>query len=160
MATKHSMNITSPVFTDSGSIPSKYTCDGSNTPPPLDFEGVPAEAKSLVLIMDDPDVPWEVLPEGVFDHWVVYNIPPKTGGFKETDTILPGTYGVNSIGQTAYTGPCPPDGAHRYFFRLYALDIQLALKKGASKTEVLAAIEGYVIAQAELMGTYERTKTA
>jgi len=151
------MKLSSQAFGPGESIPSQYTCDGANTHPPLSFEAVPPEAKSLALIMDDPDVPKDLMPEGVFDHWVVFNIPPKTAGVAEGSEIQ-GTYGSNSSGQQAYAGPCPPDREHRYFFRLYALDTQLALKKGASKHDVLSAIEGHIIGQAELMGRYERKK--
>ncbi len=152
------MKLTSPAFGPGEPIPSVYTCDGANKLPPLSFEGVPAEAKSLALVADDPDVPKDLMPEGVFDHLVVFNIPPKTEGVKDVDTVVPGTYGNNGAGQAAYAGPCPPDREHRYFFRLYALDTQLALKKGATKKELLEAMEGHVIAKAELMGTYERQK--
>ncbi|MBI5134239.1 MAG: YbhB/YbcL family Raf kinase inhibitor-like protein [Candidatus Taylorbacteria bacterium] len=150
------MKITSPAFGHEGSIPPQYTCDGENRHVPLDFDAVPAEAKSLVLIAEDIDVPVEIEPSGIFDHWVVFNIPPKTPGAKEVDAVMPGTYGANSAGQTAYIGPCPPEGEHRYYFRLYALDTQLALKKGVKKPEILEAMEGHVIAKAELMGRYER----
>ncbi|MDE1875124.1 MAG: YbhB/YbcL family Raf kinase inhibitor-like protein [Patescibacteria group bacterium] len=149
------MKLSSPAFAAGGSIPSVYTCDGANSHPPLVFDGVPAEAKSLVLIMDDPDVPKDLVPSGVYDHWVVFNIPPKTTGVAE-GSESPGTLGANGAGQPAYTGPCPPDREHRYFFRLYALDTQLALKKGATKDEVLAAIDGHVISKAELMAKYAR----
>lgn len=154
------MKITSPAFGHDGRIPPQYTCDGENKHVPLDFEAVPAEAKSLVLIMEDPDAPKDAAPSGIFDHWIVFNIPPKTTGAKEIDAVMPGTYGTNSAGQSAYTGPCPPDGEHRYFFRLYALDTQLALKKGAVKPEVLEAMEGHVIAKAELVGRYSREPKA
>ncbi|HEY9481164.1 MAG TPA: YbhB/YbcL family Raf kinase inhibitor-like protein [Candidatus Paceibacterota bacterium] len=150
------MKLTSIAFEAGGKIPPQYTCDGDNKMMPLSFDGVPAEAKSLALTIDDPDVPKDRVPSGVFDHLVVFNIPPKTEGVKETDTTVPGTYGNNGAGQPAYAGPCPPDREHRYFFRLYALDTQLALKKGATKEELLADMEGHVIAKAELMGTYER----
>jgi Raf kinase inhibitor-like YbhB/YbcL family protein len=149
------MKLTSAAFAPGGAIPEQYTCDGANSHPPLAFEDVPAEAKSLALIMDDSDVPRDRIPSGVFDHWVVFNIPPKTEGITEGGQV-PGTPGKNGREQDAYTGPCPPDKEHRYFFRLYALDTQLALKKGATKQDVLSAIEGHVIAQAELMGTYNR----
>jgi Raf kinase inhibitor-like YbhB/YbcL family protein len=150
------MKISSDSFEHGGIIPQKYTCDGDNAHPPLTFDGVPGEAKSLVLIMDDPDVPKDRIPSGVFDHWVVFNIPPRSHGVRETESAIEGTYGQNSREQNAYTGPCPPDREHRYFFKLYALDTQLALKKGAKKADVLEAIEGHVIAKAELMGKYNR----
>ncbi|MBX4209275.1 YbhB/YbcL family Raf kinase inhibitor-like protein [Candidatus Parcubacteria bacterium] len=149
------MKLSSPAFGPNEAIPPQYTCDGANAHPPLAFEGVPPEAKSLVLIMEDPDVPKGIVPGDVFDHWVVFNIPPKTEAAKEGEP-LPGTYGTNSGGQAAYTGPCPPEGEHRYVFRLYALDAQLALKKGAAKKEVLEAIDGHIIAESELVARYER----
>jgi Raf kinase inhibitor-like YbhB/YbcL family protein len=155
MAPKSNMKLTSPAFAAGDRIPSQFTCDGANKNPPLSFENVPAEARSLVLIMDDPDAPEDLVPGGVFDHWVVFNIPPKTAGAKEGE-MLPGTHGANGAGQPTYTGPCPPDGEHRYFFRLYALDTQLALKKGASKQAVLEALDGHAIAEAELLGRYDR----
>ncbi len=150
------MKITSTAFPENGEIPSQFTCDGSNKQVPLTFEAVPSEAKSLALIIDDPDVPKDKFPSGVFDHLVAFNIPPKSTGVKETDERIPGTYGSNSSGQSAYTGPCPPDKEHRYFFKLFALDTQLALKKGATKAELLEAMEGHVIATAELVGRYNR----
>jgi Raf kinase inhibitor-like YbhB/YbcL family protein len=150
------MKISSPAFANGGEIPEEYTCDGANKLPPLSFEAVPAEAKSLALIVDDPDVPKDLMPSGVFDHLVVFNIPPKTEGVKDAETTVPGTYGNNGAGQPAWTGPCPPDREHRYFFRLYALDTQLALKKGATKAELLADMEGHTIAKAEMMGRYTK----
>src|SRR4051812_48295460 len=112
------MKLTSAAFSEGGTIPPQYSCDGANKHPPLSFEGVPAETKSLALTMDDPDVPKSLMPSGVFDHWVVFNIPPKTTGVSEIDESLAGTYGSNGRGNQAYTGPCPPDREHRYFFRL------------------------------------------
>lgn len=154
------MKIISTAFEQGGLIPADYTCDRpGNKMPPLTFDAVPAEAKSLALIVEDPDAPADKAPNGLFDHLIAFNIPPKTVGVKEVDATVPGTYGTNSAGQTAYMQPCPPaDDAreHRYFFRLYALDTQLALKKGASKADVLSAMEGHVIAKAELMGRYAR----
>ena len=162
------MKISSIAFEDGGLIPAEYTCDGANKNPPLTFEAVPAEAKSLVLIMEDRDDPKDLVPSGVFDHWVVFNISPKVpgvapltgmaaaGGDVAGQTAALGSLGSNTAGQVAYTGPCPPDREHRYFFALYALDTQLALKKGVTKTEVLGAMEGHVIAKAELMGRYNR----
>jgi Raf kinase inhibitor-like YbhB/YbcL family protein len=147
-------------------IPAEFTCDGANKNPPLNFEAVSPDAKSLVLIMEDPDVPRDMMPSGVFDHWVVFNISPKvtgvaahTGMSAAVDGVegkALGTLGANSAGPAVYTGPCPPDREHRYFFRLYALDTQLALKKGAKKEEVLSSMEGHVLAKAELMGKYNR----
>lgn len=149
------MKLTSIAFAHDGLIPQFFTCDGKNTHPPLAFHEVPAETQTLALIMDDPDVPRDRIPDGVFDHWVVFNIPPKTTGVSENGE-LPGTYGVNTAGKNAYAGPCPPDREHRYFFRLYALDTHIALTKGATKKELLEAMDGHIIAEAELMARYNR----
>lgn len=149
------MNITSPAFADGNSIPSKYTCDGENARIPLEFVDIPSNAKSLVLICDDPDIPQFVKDKfGIekYDHWVVFNIPPETKQFDGNVGVL----GKNSAGNAAYTGPCPPDKEHRYFFYLYALDRMLDLKKGVTKQEVLSAMKDHVIAQAQLVGRYER----
>ena len=147
------MKLTSPEFENGGKIPSFYTCDESSVSPPLKFEGVPEKIKSLALIMDDPDA---VKPAGkVWDHWVAFNIPLETKGVEE-GRDPEGVMGVNSRGNLTYSGPCPPDGEHRYFFRLYALDTKLKLKEGATKAEVLKAIEGHVIEIAELVGKYKK----
>src|SRR3989338_2196321 len=151
MATNFS--ITSSAFEQDGRIPSKYTCDGDRTiNPPLVFSGVPESAKSLALIMDDPDVPKVLHADGVFDHWVLFNIPPSTTEIPEGGSA--GTPGGNGAGKNAYTGPCPPPqyepSEHRYFFKLYALDTELPLKAGASKADVLKSLEGHVLAQAQL----------
>jgi len=151
--------ITSSAFEQNGRIPSKYTCDGDRSvSPPLVFSGVPEGAKSLALIMDDPDVPKVLHPDGVFDHWVLFNILPGVREIAEGQTV--GTAGANGGGKNAYTGPCPPPqyepSEHRYIFVLYALDTILPLKEGATKQEVLKAINGHVIQQAELIGKYKR----
>ena len=154
--------LTSPDFGSGGSIPSKFTCDGEQLNPALSVSGVPEGAKSLVLIMDDPDVPKQLRPDGIFDHWVFFNIsPPPTGGTLEiAERSTVGTVGSNSAGKSEYIGPCPPreyePSRHRYFFRLYVLDAMLPLETGATKAEVLEAIKGHVIGEAELMGTYKR----
>jgi hypothetical protein len=153
------MKLTSPAFSEGSEIPSEYTCDGANTNPQLDIAGVPANAKSLVLIMDDPDVPAAVRPERMWDHWVVFNIPPETRSVPAGKNP-PGVAGSNSRGALNYGGPCPPPQyepkRHRYFFKLYALDAMLDLKEGATKNEVEQAMKGHVIAEAKLMGTYQR----
>ena len=154
-----SLSITSSAFEQNGRIPSKYTCDGDRTiNPPLVFSGVPEGAKSLALIMDDPDVPKVLHADGVFDHWVLFNISPATREIAEGKSA--GTAGANGAGISAYTGPCPPPqyepSEHRYVFVLYALDSELSLKEGASKAEVLKAAERHVIQQAELIGKYKR----
>jgi len=152
------MKITSPVFKHNEAIPSKYTCDGNNVNPPLVFREVPAGAQSLVLIMDDPDIPAfvkEKMGIEVFDHWIIYNIPPETSKLSENSSPL-GLEGKNSSGSSGYTGPCPPDQQHRYFFKLYALDKFLDLAAGATRQEVETAVQGHVLAEAELIGLYER----
>ncbi|MEK7107353.1 MAG: YbhB/YbcL family Raf kinase inhibitor-like protein, partial [Patescibacteria group bacterium] len=153
-----SLSITSPAFEHNGRIPPKYTCDGGSISPSLAFSGTPENARSLALIMDDPDVPRVLRPDGVFDHWVLFNILPATAGIGEGKSA--GTAGANGAGKNAYTEPCPPPQyepkEHRYVFTLYALDTTLALKDGAAKQEVLKAMEGHVIEQAELIGRYSR----
>lgn len=153
--TQTHMKITSPVFLENGTIPQEYTCDDRNVSPPLVFEGIPEGTISLALIMEDPDVPTNLRPSGVFDHWVVFNIMPDVTGV-DTNELLPGIYGMNSAGKAAYTGPCPPDREHRYIFTLYALDDMLLLSQGATKEEVLIAMEGHVLEEAKLIGRYNR----
>lgn len=152
-------SLTSSAFEHNGKIPAKYTCDGERTlSPPLKIAGEPKEAKSLALVMDDPDVPKELKPDGVFDHWIVFNIPAGTTEIPEGATI--GVSGVNGSGKEGYTGPCPPPqyepAEHRYVFTLYALSSPLTLEAGATKQEVLDALTPLVIAKAELIGRYSR----
>ncbi|MFA6161419.1 MAG: YbhB/YbcL family Raf kinase inhibitor-like protein [Patescibacteria group bacterium] len=149
------MRITSSAFGQNERIPSKYTCDGENMSPPLEFLDVPENAKSLVLLMDDPDVPKSVRPDGVWDHWVVFNIPPHVRVVSENENP-PGVVGKNTRGHLAYGGPCPPIGQHRYFFKLFALDDMLDLNPDVTKSEVVLAMENHVIEHAELMGVYDR----
>ncbi len=149
------MQLTSPAFDDGGSIPERYTCDGDNASPPLLFWHVPADAKSLALIMEDPDVPHHVRKDGLWVHWVVWGLSPSTPGIEEGATP-PGTVGVNTRGRNAYGGPCPPDGQHRYFFKLFALDTLPTLPITTSKKELLNAMDGHIIVAAELMGVYDR----
>jgi len=156
------MKLTSNVFTNEGTIPSRFTCDDENVNPTLHISDVPEEAQSLVLLMDDPDIPATVRESmgiSTFDHWVVFNIPPTTATLEE-DRTPPGILGANSAGKNAYTGPCPPKEfeprEHRYFFKLLALDTMLGLSKGATKADVLQAAEGHILDQAVLMGRYER----
>ncbi|MFO7913857.1 MAG: YbhB/YbcL family Raf kinase inhibitor-like protein [Desulfotignum sp.] len=149
------MKLTSSAFVQGEKIPSKYTCDGDNVNPPLEITGVPHEAKSLVLIMDDPDVPKNLREDGMWDHWVVFNIPPDTAAIAENSEPS-GTAGVGTNGKTGYAGPCPPDREHRYFFKLFALDTQLDLPEKSTKADVENAMPGHVLSHAELMGTYER----
>jgi Raf kinase inhibitor-like YbhB/YbcL family protein len=156
------LSLTCSAFEDGGMIPARYTCDAGNPPaggnPPLSFSGVPIAAKSLVLIMDDPDVPRALKPDGVFDHWILFNIPPETKEIASGMTV--GEPGANGAGKNQYSGPCPPSqyepSEHRYVFKLYALDAQLSLQAGASKMDVENAMQGHVLAQAQLVGRYKR----
>lgn len=143
----------SPAFDHNELIPEVFTCDGKDKSPALRWQGVPTSAKSLVLIMDDPDAPM-----GTWDHWILFNIPPETTEFSENVSTLPSGVkeGTNSWSKTGYGGPCPPDREHRYFFKLYALDTKLKLVNGVSKKELERAMEGHIIAETELMGRYNR----
>jgi len=138
------IKVSSSAFEANGTIPRKYTCNGENINPPLEFEGIPEEADSLVLIMDDPDAPMKT-----FTHWIVWNIEPVA---KIEEDSIPGIEGINDFRKIGYGGPCPPSGTHRYFFRVYALDRQLELKAGASRKELESEMIGHIIAEGELMG--------
>lgn len=149
------MKLTSSAFQHEGKIPGKYTCDGKNINPPLAISDVPPDTKSLVLLMDDPDVPKNLRKDGMWDHWVVFNMPADVGEIPEGKEP-PGVPGKGTGGNTGYYGPCPPDREHRYFFRLYALDAELDLPEGSDKTSVENALADHVIEKAVLMGRYER----
>ncbi len=151
------MKLTSSAFKEGGIIPSVYTCEGKGINPPLEISHVPPNAKSLVLLADDPDVPKSRRPDGMYDHWVIFNLPPATRHIAENGTP-PGLLGKSTNGKNEYVGPCPPDREHRYFFKLYALDTMLALQPGATKKEVEKAMQGHIIAQCQLMGRYEQGK--
>lgn len=151
------MKISSTAFVHNGKIPSIYTCEGKGINPPLAFEGVPLETKSLALIMDDPDVPEFVRKDRMWVHWVVFNMPSTLEEIVENSTP-PGTSGKNTGGALGYQGPCPPDREHRYFFKLYALDAVLSLPQGATKAELEKAMQGHILAQAELIGLYNKIK--
>jgi hypothetical protein len=144
------------VFEAQHPIPAKYTCDGDNISPPVRFAQIPEGAKSLVLIIDDPDAPG-----GTFDHWIVWNLPPHLKGIEEgaseLDQLTPKPMqGVNGFRKTFYQGPCPPRGkVHHYHFKLYALSSELNLAEGATKHEVEGAMTGLIIDQVELIGTYQ-----
>ena len=144
------MKLTSPAFKHNGAMPSEYTCDGEDISPELNIENAPENAKSLALIMDDPDAP-----AGTWVHWVVWNIPPGTKVISK-GTEPKGVQGTTSFGRKGYGGPCPPSGTHRYFFKLYALDTTLGLKEGSSKQDLEKAMQGHIIEKTELMGTYKR----
>ncbi|MAE42683.1 YbhB/YbcL family Raf kinase inhibitor-like protein [Candidatus Woesearchaeota archaeon] len=144
------MKLTRPVFEHNKEMPSEYTCDGSNINPELNIEDVPENAKSLALIMDDPDAPM-----GTWIHWVVWNIPTETKTIAKGNEPE-GVQGTTSFGDKGYGGPCPPSGTHRYFFKLYALDTTLDLPEGSKKEDLLKAMEGYIIEKTELVGLYKR----
>jgi Raf kinase inhibitor-like YbhB/YbcL family protein len=151
------LTLSSLAFAHRGHIPAQYTCDGANTPPPLQWSTVPAGAKSLALIVDDPDAPDPQAPTHTFVHWVLYNLPPSTTGLDETRPLPAGTReGTNDSKRAGYIGPCPPIGCHRYFFKLYALDAMLANLGSAPKRDLEAAMRAHVIEHAELVGLYER----
>jgi Raf kinase inhibitor-like YbhB/YbcL family protein len=154
-----SLTITSPAFSQDGSIPAVHTCDGEDISPELNWSDIPGNTKSLVLIVDDPDAPDPAAPKMTWVHWVLYNIPATAAGFAEgiNDSGLPeGTLqGLNDWKSIGYGGPCPPIGRHRYFHKLYALDTLLPDLGQAGKTEVEQAMAGHIIEQAVLMGTYQ-----
>jgi Raf kinase inhibitor-like YbhB/YbcL family protein len=150
------MNFTSSAFTHEGKIPSKCTCDGENVNPPLGISGIPENAESLALIMEDPDVPRNLREDGMWDHWVVFNMPPDLTDIQE-GAEPPGAAGIGTNGETGYMGPCPPDREHRYFFKLFALDTMLDLPEKSTKADVEAAVEDHILDEAVLMGRYERT---
>jgi Raf kinase inhibitor-like YbhB/YbcL family protein len=143
------IKITSPAFAAGTEIPAKYTCNGANASPPLHFATVPAQAKSLAIIVADPDAPG-----GTFTHWIVWNIDPKTAELAENNLPPGAVRGTNDFGKSGYGGPCPPSGTHRYYYRVFALDNQLSLKPGAKAAEFEKAIAGHVLARGELMGRY------
>ena len=143
------MTISSPAFAQEEAIPTQFSCDGDDVSPELVWTGVPEGTVSLVLIVDDPDAP-----VGIWDHWILFNIAPGTAGLPQGGTA--GKDGSNSWDRTGYGGPCPPGGTHRYFFKLYALDTTLDVPEGSYKAAIEQAMEGHILAYAELMGTYSR----
>lgn len=149
------MQIISSSFGHYESIPSKYTCNGANISPPLTIMDVPEGTKSLVLLMDDPDVPHDLRADGMWDHWIIFNMLPNVRMIEEG--IEPkGIHGKGTAGNLNYHGPCPPNGKHRYFFKLYALDAMLDLIEGTRKNEVEVAMKGHILTQTELTGFYEQ----
>ena len=153
---KMNIEVKSSAFQDGGMIPKRYTCDGQDISPPLSWGGVPANAKSIALIMDDPDAP-----VGTWVHWVLFNIPPGTKELAEKippSLSLPdgARHGKNGWGKLGYGGPCPPGGTHRYYFKFYALDIILNVQGGITKSQLLKYIEGHVLAEGQLMAKYKR----
>lgn len=152
------LTITSPAFAEGGMIPKKFTCDDADVSPALEIKGVPANAKSLALIADDPDAP-----VGIWVHWVLYNLPPDT---KKLDEAMPkdstlkngARQGVTDFGNPGYGGPCPPGGTHRYYFKVYALDAMLTVAGKATKKDLEAAMKGHILAEGQLMGKYARQR--
>ena len=146
-----SVSIATPAFQAGGDIPAKSTCNGANVNPELKINGVPNEAKSLVLIVDDPDAP-----RGLFTHWIVWNIDPKTTDIGENSVPVGGVQGTNDFGKRNYSGPCPPSGTHRYSFKIFALDSKLDLKPSARRAELDAAMKSHVLTQGELIARSSR----
>ncbi len=145
------LSIMSSAFENNKLIPPKYTCDGDDVNPPLRIEDVPEGTKTLALIVDDPDCP-----TGTWDHWIVWNIPATTS--KIAENTVPGTQGMNDFRKRSYGGPCPPSGTHRYFFKIYALDVKLDLSPTSRKGDLEKAIRGHILAKGELVGLYRRSR--
>ena len=150
------LEVTSSAFGEGSTIPARYTCDGLDISPPLSWSTVPNATQSLALIAEDPDAP-----RGSFVHWVIYTLPPDTRRLPEdipNERTLPSgaLQGMNGAGSIGYTGPCPPSGTHRYFFKVYALDTELALGAGATGEDLMRAMEGHVLSEGRLLGTYQR----
>src|SRR3989440_12380770 len=153
---KVGLKVTRPAFREGQPFPKQYTCDGINISPPLEWSGVPKTAKTIAIICDDPDAP-----VGTWVHWVLYNLPADKIGLIEntpaTETLPGGAMqGTNDFKKFGYGGPCPPSGTHRYFFKLYSLDAELSLKSCATKADLEKAMEGHIVSQGQLMGTYRR----
>ncbi len=149
------MKFITPAFAHNGIIPANYTCDGENLHPPLVISDVPAEAKSLALIVDDPDAP-----QGDFTHWTVWNISPETREMREGSVPEGACEGMTDFGRAGWGGPCPHRGTHRYFFKLYALDTRIDLVSTATKADLVSVMERHILARAEFMGRYARSNKA
>jgi len=145
------LKITSTAFQHNGIIPSKYTCDGKNISPPLMIENCSPEAKSIAIIVDDPDAPM-----GTWVHWVLWNISPNVKEIKEDTVPAAAVEGVNNFKRHSYGGPCPPSGPHRYFFKVYALDTKLNINPDSNKTDLEKAMKGHIIAEGQIIGLYKR----
>jgi Raf kinase inhibitor-like YbhB/YbcL family protein len=156
------LKLSSPAFTNGGTIPPLFTCDGNDVSPPLHWSDPPEGTRSLVLIADDPDAPDPAAPKMTWVHWVLYNLPPAAGGLPEAATsakLPPGTLeGLNDWKRTGYGGPCPPIGRHRYYFRLYALDTTLPDLRRPGRAKLEKAMKGHVLLEVTLMGTYQRQR--
>lgn len=154
--------LSSAAFADGQPVPTRYSCDGEDLSPPLQWRGAPPNTKSLVLIVDDPDAPDPAAPKMTWVHWLLYNLPPTSSGLPEgvrTAALPPGTReGRNDWQRTGYGGPCPPVGRHRYFFKLFALDTELPDLKEPDKRKLEAAMQNHILAQVQLIGTYQRTR--
>lgn len=150
MVADPALTVQSTAFKNDGKIPMQYSCEGKGINPPLTITGFPAATASFALIVDDPDAP-----NGTFDHWVIWNIPP-TGRIDENS--VPGVQGKNGRGENKYTGPCPPSGVHHYYFKVYALDIKLDLPSSTDKKALMEAMIGHTLAKGELVGTYQKQK--
>lgn len=155
-------NLTSPAFAPNGSIPAKYTCEGADISPPLEWSGALNSTKSFALIVDDPDAPDPAKPQRVYVHWVVYNIPASATKLPENaaNSGLPSgsVQGSNDWGKQTYGGPCPPIGRHRYFFKLYSLDTELKGLNNPNKAQLEKAMQGHIVGNAQLIGTYQKAK--
>ncbi len=149
------MELTSSAFKNGELIPSKYTCEGEDVSPPLVFHNVPAQTKTLALILEDPDVPPQIRADRMWNHWVVFNMPPQTKSIG-AGASAPGVEGLTTWGSAGYRGPCPSIGNHRYFFKLFALDTLLNLGPQTTKHDLEQAMRGHILAAAELMGRYEK----
>jgi Raf kinase inhibitor-like YbhB/YbcL family protein len=155
------LSLTSSAFRDGGEIPSVHTCEGEDTSPPLVWSGVPAGARSLALIVDDPDAPDPKAPKMTWVHWVLYDLPPSSTGVPGaagSEDLRGARDGLNDWKRTGYGGPCPPIGRHRYFFKLYALDAVLPDLGSPTKARLEKAMEGHVLEKAALMGTYQKRR--
>ena len=148
MSDQGQLSLHSIAFSHGGHIPPLYTCEGKDINPPIEISGIPGDAKSLALIMEDPDAP-----NGTFYHWLMWNIPPQNV-INENNT--PGICGRNNFNKNNYGGPCPPDGEHRYFFRIFALDTELELPEGSSHSDLVNAMEGHILASGDIMGHYKK----
>ncbi|WP_407473232.1 YbhB/YbcL family Raf kinase inhibitor-like protein [Chlamydia pneumoniae] len=150
------MQLLSPAFAYGAPIPKKYTCQGAGISPPLTFVDVPGAAQSLALIVEDPDVPKEIRSDGLWIHWIVYNLSTTITNLAEGAEIF-AVQGLNTSGKPVYEGPCPPDKQHRYFFTLFALDVVLPEEENVTRDQLYEAMEFHIIEQAELVGTYEKS---
>jgi hypothetical protein len=145
------LTITSPAFEQNGLIPKQHTCDGKDINPPIMIEGIPQAAKSLALVVNDPDAPG-----GTWVHWVLWNIDPKTKSIKENAVPTGAVQGKNDFRKNSYGGPCPPSGTHRYFFKAYALNTMLTISQGSAKGDLEKAMKGHILAEGQIIGLYKR----